>query len=86
MAEKKPKTYVRGSAKKFEFPNGGSVINLSFNIENLSQFADENGWVRLVCSERSSVDDYGNTHSVYVNEWKPEAKAEAKKEEDDLPF
>lgn len=84
------KTYVKGSAKKIEFDNGGSIINLSFNVNNLSEHADEKGWVRLVCSERRSTDDFGNTHSCYLNEWKPDPSAAKAKdsgtEEKKLPF
>lgn len=90
------KTYVKGSAKKIDFDNGGSIINLSVNLENLKEHADEKGWVRLVCSERTSPDMYGNTHSLYLNEWKPTPKAdtptkaapapEPTEAEDDLPF
>jgi hypothetical protein len=88
------KTYVRGSAKKFEFKNGGSVLNISLNVDNLQEHADEQGWVRLVISERSEPDMYKNTHSMYVNEWKPDqAKTEETssapqkgEDEEKLPF
>jgi len=77
------KKYVRGNAKEISFDNGGDILNLSFNIydflsgvdnkgHKISEFADENGWVKITAGRKREVDQYGNTHSLSLNEWKPD--------------
>jgi hypothetical protein len=88
------KTYARGSSKEHVFNNGSAVINFSLNYENLGELVDEKGWIQLTMAPRKEVDPYGNTHVVYLNEFKPDAskKVEAAKstpdkdEDGDLPF
>ena len=84
MAE--AKKYVRGSAKEKVFDNGSKLINFSINIkdEALTKHANPDGWVQLVMSSKREVDQYGNSHYIYLNEFKPKKKEE--KNEDDLPF
>lgn len=87
MAE--PKKYVRGSAKEKVFENGSKLLNFSINI-NDKQIVDhaKDGWVQLVISEKREVDQYGNSHYIYLNEFQPKKKAGKKEEskEEDLPF
>jgi hypothetical protein len=80
MSEKKPKKYMRGNAKEKQFASGDPLINFSFNINKfLSQheggvadLADEDGWVQCVMAPKRETDQYGNTHSMWLNEWKPD--------------
>lgn len=69
MADKK---YLRGSAKQVSFNNGGSIINLSFNIKELIDLAGGGDWINITVADRRQEDKYGNTHYCYLNEWKPE--------------
>jgi hypothetical protein len=56
--------------------------------EHITEFKGKK-YINLTISEkRESPDQYGKTHSVVVNTWKPEGSAEQANEEvtDDLPF
>ena len=73
MAEK---VYV-GSGKKF-----GQYDQLRIGI----RFADlpepnDRGYINLIVSLRREPDKMGNTHTVYVDDWTPNAFKDAKAEE-----
>jgi hypothetical protein len=87
------KQYV-GSGKKF-----GQYDQLKIGI----RFADlptpnERGYINLIVSQMRQPDKAGNTHTVYVDDWTPNAAKDAKNEEraeqtrqgfqpdDDMPF
>lgn len=78
--EAKKKKYV-GGGKRIVFDNGGEVINIYLFADKLQ--ADEKGYVRLTIGERREVSDKGDTHSVWVNEYKPKEKSSVGT---DLPF
>jgi hypothetical protein len=100
------KTYVRGSAKEVKFQNGGYIINLSMNKGELNALptkASKSGdeFITLRIAPLRTPDKYGNTHSVYYDNWEPSKdgskKSSAKssssgkavnasQENDDLPF
>lgn len=80
MAEQK--NYV-GNGKKKEFSNGSSLINISLQYSKL--VPNEKGYVNLVVGQKKETDQWGNTHAVWVNDFKPAPKQEAPKEEQD-PF
>lgn len=99
MAETKKKNYIKGSAKEHVFDNGGSVIHIDMKLEDLKKIANERGYVKVTVSKLKQTDDYGNTHSVYENDYKPaekkaapaaktplKAKAKDTLPGDDLPF
>lgn len=65
----KPKIWVRGSAREKVFDNGGEVINVSLNINDLTAYANDKGYVPIVIAQRNEVDEYGNTHYMYVDEY-----------------
>ena len=72
----KPKIYVtKSSAKEHQFNNGGSVLKLSFDARELAEFAkqhqNERGWLNLVVAKRRTPGERGDTHSIYLDEWKP---------------
>jgi hypothetical protein len=89
----KDKTYVN-KCKLVEkvFDNGGALINAAFNVDELVEHADDNGWVNLVIAKRREPSDKGATHYAYFSDYKPENKPEKKpeyitaKEPDGLPF
>jgi len=82
---KKVKNYVKGGAKEHTFSNGDSVINLDIKIEGkiLGSKGDilpnDAGYAKIVVKALPSPDQYGNTHSVTENEWKPEKGATGSK-------
>ena len=70
-----------GTGKKKEFSNGGSIINASICIDDLLQHVNEfqtvsngNGkkYLRLNIGSRKEADNYGNTHYIQIDTWKPE--------------
>ena len=78
MAE--TKTYVpKCSAKEITFQDGGSLLKLSFNAASLLEFvrnhSNEKGYLNLLVSARKTPGQYGDTHSVYLDTWKPKTDA-----------
>lgn len=76
MAEK---NYVRGTAKVVQ-TQYGSLFNFSVNVQDLEKDANEDGWINLTAGKRKEIDKYGNTHSIWVNDFNKEDK-----KEDDIP-
>ena len=68
------KVYARGNASEHVFENGSSLVNFSINLEDLKQYSDEKGWINLVIQAKRETDQFGNTHAVTVNTWKPDKK------------
>lgn len=92
------KVYLKGSAQKKEFENGGEVINITVAEEDFQKIPTRTSKSGVayrkfyVSSRKNGADDYGNTHSVYTREDEgdgnsgnfTESKGDAKS--DDLPF
>lgn len=81
--------YIKGSAKAVSFNDGGEIINLSLFKEDLMKLSGD--YVQLSVKKRREEDQYGNTHYVVENTYKPKAKTEAtitteEDSKDDLPF
>lgn len=85
--------FIKGSAKAIEFSDGGEIINLSLNKEEL--MALQGDYVQLTVKKRREADQYGNTHYVVENTYKPSPKKKAAVEDsfdmeddgkDKLPF
>lgn len=77
------KNYVpRSSAKKHEFPNGGSLIKLSFRVADLIPWLNEHkndkDFINLIVAERREPSQYGDTHTVYLDDWQPTPKGQSK--------
>ena len=79
------KTYLRGSVREKTFDNGSSLVNFSINVtdfisgqsnKSILDYADEKGWVQLTMSSKKEIDSYGNTHSIFINEFKPKPQNE----------
>jgi|TARA_R110000822_G_scaffold165001_1_gene305561 hypothetical protein len=89
MPDKAPMIFLRCSAKKKVFPNGGSLLNVSSKatdlIEFIAQHTNERGYVNLVIRERREVGQYGDTHSVSLDTWVATPKA-APITASDIPF
>ena len=86
MAEEK--IYVGNGVSKFD----GNMISCSVCLSDLPQedMFEYNGkkYIKLnVSAKRDGEDEYGKTHYVVVDTFKPEPKKEAVAEkEEDLPF
>ena len=101
MSEQK-RTFVRGSSRKVQFSDGSPIIGISINIKDflsqtrnvsIEEMADEDGWVKIDIQEkRGGKDKYGNTHNVWLNEWRPSGEKRENTPDDDpgdpnqLPF
>jgi len=73
-------------------PNGMEIVNISIAESKVKEFWSEyNGesYLRLGVSKKREEDQYGKTHSVYIDEWQPtsnnnnQSKAEPVKVADD---
>ena len=73
-------------------PNGMEIVNISIAESKVKEFWSEyNGerYSRLGVSKKREADQYGKTHSVYIDEWQPnsnnnnQSKAEPVKVADD---
>ena len=85
----KEKIYVGNGVEKFD----GDLVEFSLNLTKLKSdagshiFDGTNGdkYIKLkVVKKRNGADEYGKTHYVEVNTFKPEPKKEAVA--NDLPF
>jgi len=84
MAEK---IYVGNGTSKFD----GNQVACSVCLTDLPQehMFEYNGkkYIKLIVQEKKNTDEYGKTHYVAVDTWKPEEKKEtAPAVEEDLPF
>jgi hypothetical protein len=98
------KTYVPKSKAKVQKTTFGDILKLGFHAETLAAFCkqhqNEAGYINLDIVPRRETDAYGNTHSVVLNDWKPDAsrrqeprptvepntKPLTQPESDDVPF
>ena len=80
-----------GNGKEVTFQDGNSIVNFSVALSKIKDHVYEyNGekYVNLtICPNKGGENEYGKTHYVKVNTFKPDAsKAEAQEEDDSLPF
>jgi hypothetical protein len=61
------KRYVKKSSAK-AFGDYGA-IRISFKVDELE--VNEKGYVNLIVQPRKTVSEYGDTHSIMYNDWKP---------------
>jgi len=85
MAEEK--IYVGNGVSKFD----GQMVSMSVCLSDLPKehMFEYNGkrYIKLnVSAKRDGADEYGKTHYVTVDTFKPEAKKEPAKEKAELPF
>jgi len=81
------KTYIKGSFKEID-GKYGSFFNMSFKLEDLQELANDKGYINLTISKRKEVGQYGDTHSIVLNEYKPKSKDEGVSDIsiEDVPF
>lgn len=69
------KTYIDWASCKAINWQFGEFFNISFNVEKLTQYANEKGYVNVVMSKRKEPGQYGETHYFTLNEWNPESSS-----------
>jgi hypothetical protein len=71
------KIYAPVSAKKVTFQSGKSILKIGINVEKFKAFLDTHrntkGYVNLGISERKETGQYGETHTVWLDTWQPDA-------------
>jgi len=53
----------------------GELLKISFNAQDLQimqSMLNEKGWINLNCNRRQQPSQYGQTHSIVIDEWKPQ--------------
>ena len=66
------KTYIDWTSCKAINGQFGEFFNMSFNVEKLSQYVNDKGYVNMTMSKRKEPGQYGDTHYFTLNEWSPE--------------
>jgi hypothetical protein len=88
MSDQKTRSWVGEGRQVPGYP----LINLNICLSDVPADAvksHKNGkkYLNLTVGERKNGEDqYGNTHSIWVNDYKPEPKSETVVEESALPF
>ncbi len=76
-----------GNGKEFF---DGDEIKISLNLTKLKEAAEHifefkgNKYIKLKVCKKKEIDEYGKTHYVQVDTFKPDFKP--KQEEEDIPF
>jgi hypothetical protein len=79
MSDETKKIYVpRSGCKSVTFQSGKSILKLSFKVQDLIPFlqehVNEKGYINFGISERREVGQYGDTHCVWLDTWKPKQR------------
>lgn len=69
-----------GNGKEKRFPDGGSIVTITVDLDTLIREFPNYGFttdagkrkIRLKVGQRREVDQYGNSHLVEVDTWKPD--------------
>ena len=80
-----------GNGKEFTFNDGGSIINMTLHLDKIGSHVyeyDGKKYVNLtIGANKGGANEYGKTHYVKINDFKPEAQEEqGSKNVNDLPF
>ena len=85
------KIYCGSGKEKFD----GNLVEITINLSKIKDCKTEifeynnDKFIKLKVVKKREEDEYGKTHYVEVNTWKPEKKAEvveAGNDDEDLPF
>jgi len=80
------KIYVGSGTEKFD----GNLVSCSLCLSDLpsEHIFEYNGkkYIKLNVQKKKQADEYGKTHYVAIDTWKPEPKKDEAKQEKDLPF
>ena len=80
--------YVGSGKEKFE----GNLINTTLNISKLMKMADKHifeyggdKYIKLKVAKKKEMDEYGKTHYIEVDTWKPENKQQQSVSDSNTP-
>lgn len=76
MTTKTPKNYIKGSARAVS-TKYAPILNLSLKLTDLARIVNEKGYVNVSVFQRESKSQFGDTHYVVANDFKPEPQAQA---------
>jgi len=82
MSEQKQRQFVDGLwIKEKVFDSGGAILKIGVLMDSLVKSLNkikknEKGFADLVISRRREVGKNGETHTCYVDDWKPSVKSE----------
>tara|TARA_R100000234_G_scaffold102782_1_gene72111 strand:+ start:87 stop:356 length:270 start_codon:yes stop_codon:yes gene_type:complete len=87
----KKETIFCGNGKEVVFNDGGSIVNFSLALDKIKDHVyeyDGKRYINLtICKNKDGANEYGKTHYVKVNDFKPEDKKETVSSGgDSLPF
>jgi len=93
MSDKK---YISGSARAVQTQHW-EIVNLSLKLSDMQSIVNDKWYVNMSIMKRKEVGQYGDTHYVVENDYKPKAKQEeamqvagftekSRTELDDVPF
>ena len=69
------------AGREVRFDNGGSIIKVAVDVNELSEHANKDGWVKVEIKERREPSDKGYTHFMVVDTYKKNSD-----EDEGLPF
>ena len=79
--ENKEKIFVGSGKEKFD----GNLIDVSINLSKISKNAKDfifeysgDKYIKLKVTKKKEMDEYGKSHYVEVDTWKPESSASAR--------
>ena len=80
-----------GNGKEVTFNDGGSIINMTLHLDKIGEHVytyEGKKYVNLtIGANKDGANEYGKTHYVKINTFKPEPQKEtASATKDDLPF
>tara|TARA_Y100001938_G_C7981406_1_gene374590 strand:+ start:551 stop:823 length:273 start_codon:yes stop_codon:yes gene_type:complete len=86
-------TIYCGNGKEVVFNDGGSIVNFSVALDKIKDHVyeyDGKKYINLtICKNKGGENEYGKTHYVKINDFKPEQKetvAEGSSDTSNLPF
>jgi hypothetical protein len=86
MSDYEQKIYVpKANAKEVTFKSGKTVMKLSFHALELAEFVkqhqNEKGYVNFGVSKRKEVGKWGETHTIWLDTWKPDGQQQRKSDQ-----
>lgn len=76
------KVYV-GNGKEHVFDDGGSIVKLGFSAKDLAimtKALNEKGYTNLVLTKRKEPSQYGDTHYMTIDTFKPKPQSQPAQE------
>jgi len=86
MENKTERFYVGNGVEKFDGDQVACSLCLSdLPKEHVFEYEGKK-YIKLKVTKKREVDQYGKSHYVEVDTWKPEPKKQQAQQDDDLPF